>query len=103
MRDWLRTISRSDSVAGAVSPVDDRPRGVLLGLGPNQGAGADVPPLWLPGGHFAAAILFWLVGAAGLVLVAPDLAAGLYPLPRVLAVTHLFTLGWITTSILGAL
>src|SRR5690606_32806081 len=35
--------------------------------------------------------------------VAPDLAHGLFPLPRVAGVTHLFTLGWLTTSILGAL
>ncbi|NIQ54970.1 MAG: hypothetical protein GWN85_16270, partial [Gemmatimonadetes bacterium] len=33
----------------------------------------------------------------------PDLAAGLYATPRVAGVTHLFTLGWITTSIMGAL
>lgn len=61
------------------------------------------PPFRLPGEHFAAALVFWLVGAAGLVWIAPDLAQGLFPLPRVAAVTHLFTLGWITTTILGAL
>jgi hypothetical protein len=64
---------------------------------------SDAPPFVLPGSHFGAALLFWLVGAAGLVWVAPDLARGLFPLPRVAAVTHLFTLGWITTAILGAL
>jgi hypothetical protein len=63
----------------------------------------NAPPLRLPGEHFAAALLFWLLGAAGLVWVAPELAQGLFPLPRVAAVTHLFTLGWITTTILGAL
>jgi hypothetical protein len=61
------------------------------------------PPFRLPGEHFAAALVFWLLGALGLVWVAPDLALGLFPLPRVIAVTHLFTLGWITTTILGAL
>ncbi|MGD8319629.1 MAG: hypothetical protein PVJ02_04230 [Gemmatimonadota bacterium] len=36
-------------------------------------------------------------------VVAPDLAGGPFLSPRVVAVTHLFTLGWITTSIMGAL
>lgn len=61
------------------------------------------PPLRLPAEHFVAALAFWVVGAIGLVWVAPDLAQGLFPLPRVAAVTHLFTLGWITTTIQGAL
>lgn len=65
--------------------------------------GASAPPLVLPGSHFAAALLFWTLGTAGLVWIAPDVARGMFPLPRVVAVTHLFTLGWITTSILGAL
>jgi len=64
---------------------------------------ASSPPLVLPGSHFVAALLFWMLGAAGLVWISPDLAQGMFPLPRVVAVTHLFTLGWITTSILGAL
>lgn len=75
---------------------------------PAPGAGAGLvarsaPPLRLPGEHFAAALGFWLLGAAGLVWVAPDVAQGLFPLPRVVVVAHLFTLGWITTTILGAL
>lgn len=61
------------------------------------------PPLRLPAAHFAAALAFWAVGAAGLVWIAPDLAAGRFAASPVAAVTHLFTLGWITTSILGAL
>jgi hypothetical protein len=48
-------------------------------------------------------MLFLIAGAAGLVWIAPDLAAGLYPAPRVAGVTHLFTLGWLTTTIFGAL
>ncbi|HET7275076.1 MAG TPA: hypothetical protein VFI91_07830 [Longimicrobiaceae bacterium] len=61
------------------------------------------PPLRLPGEHFAAALAFWLLGACGLVWAAPDIAQGAFPLPKVVAVTHLFTLGWITTTIQGAL
>ncbi|HEU5050068.1 MAG TPA: hypothetical protein VFU00_07080 [Gemmatimonadales bacterium] len=61
------------------------------------------PPFLLPGKHFAAAMLFLLLGAVGAVAVAPELAAGAFPSPRVVGVTHLFTLGWITTSIMGAL
>lgn len=61
------------------------------------------PPFRLPGEHFAAALVFLAAGAAGVVVVAPELAVGAYPSPRVIGVTHLFTLGWLTTSILGAL
>ena len=53
--------------------------------------------------HFAAAMLFLIAGSAGLVWVAPQLAAGLYLSPNVAGVTHLFTLGWLTTTIFGAL
>jgi hypothetical protein len=53
--------------------------------------------------HFAAAILYLLAGATGLVWVAPELAAGNYLSPHVAGVTHLFTLGWLTTTIFGAL
>lgn len=61
------------------------------------------PSLILPGEHFAAALLFLVAGAVGLIWAAPDLAAGLHASMRVAAVTHLFTLGWLTTTILGAL
>ena len=44
-----------------------------------------------------------VAGAAGLVWVAPELARGWYPSGRVIGVTHLFTLGWLTLSIWGAL
>jgi hypothetical protein len=66
-------------------------------------AGAGTPPFIVPGEHFAAGLVFLLFGAAGLVWVAGDLAGGAYLSPRVAGVTHLFTLGWITTSIMGAL
>jgi len=61
------------------------------------------PPLRLPGAHFAVAGGFLLAGTLGLVWAAPDLARGSFGMPRVVAITHLFTLGWITTSIKGAL
>ena len=53
--------------------------------------------------HFAASILYLAAGAVGLVWIAPELAVGAYPSPHVAGVTHLFTLGWITTTIFGAL
>ncbi|MFW5952130.1 MAG: hypothetical protein ACOCVZ_08455 [Gemmatimonadota bacterium] len=66
-------------------------------------AARTAPPFRLPGEHFAAGMLFLLAGALGLVWVAPELAAGWYPSSRVVGVAHLFTLGWITLSIWGAL
>jgi hypothetical protein len=57
----------------------------------------------LAGEHFAAAILYLVAGAAGLVWIAPELAIGAYSSPHVAGVTHLFTLGWLTTTIFGAL
>lgn len=71
--------------------------------GPPGFAASKAPPFRLPGQHFAAALAFLVLGGAGLVWTAPELAAGAYPSPRVVAVAHLFTLGWITTSIMGAL
>ncbi len=53
--------------------------------------------------HFAAATFYLLAGAVGLVWVAPELAAGNFLSPRVAGITHLFTLGWLTTTIFGAL
>jgi hypothetical protein len=61
------------------------------------------PPFLLPGAHFTVAFGFLVLGACGLVWVSPDLAAGRFLAPRVVAVTHLFTLGWITLSIFGSL
>ncbi len=43
------------------------------------------------------------MGVGGVVWVAPALALGAYPSPHVVGVAHLFTLGWLTTSIMGAL
>ncbi|HET7621035.1 MAG TPA: hypothetical protein VFK39_03940 [Gemmatimonadaceae bacterium] len=53
--------------------------------------------------HFAASTLYLVAGAVGLVWIAPQLAMGMYPSPHVAGITHLFTLGWITTTIFGAL
>ena len=53
--------------------------------------------------HFAAATLYLLAGAIGLLWIAPELAAGAYPSAHVAGITHLFTLGWLTTAIFGAL
>lgn len=60
------------------------------------------PPL-LVGEHFAAALVYFASGAVGLVFAAGDLAQGHFFVPRVVAVVHLFTLGWIVLSIFGAL
>ena len=57
----------------------------------------------LAGEHFAAATLYLLAGAIGLIWIAPELSIGAYPSPRVAGITHLFTLGWLTTTIFGAL
>jgi hypothetical protein len=74
------------------------PRAPAAGL-----ASPDGPPPALPAEHFAAALAFFGAGALGLVLVAPELAAGAFYAPRVVAVVHLFTLGWLVLSIFGAL
>lgn len=74
--------------------------------GPALGAditAAQAPPLALPGEHFAAAMVFFVLGAVGLVAIAPELAAGVFFVPEVVAAVHLFTLGWIMLSIFGAL
>ncbi|HEY8368457.1 MAG TPA: hypothetical protein VIM86_04005 [Thermodesulfobacteriota bacterium] len=64
---------------------------------------ASLPPSSLPGIHFAAAFGALVVGAAGLVWAAPDLAVGAYLSFPVIGVVHLFTLGFVTTSIMGVL
>lgn len=60
-------------------------------------------PFWLPATYFSVGLLF--LAAAGLLLpfAAADLAAGRFLQPHVVAVVHLITLGWLTTSIMGAL
>jgi len=70
---------------------------------PIAGADPDEPTRSLPLAHFAAVAAAPAVGATGLVLVAPDLATGNLLAPRVLATTHVFTLGVIATAIFGAM
>ncbi len=72
-------------------------------FGVEIGAAAQAPPLALPAEHFAAALVFFVLGCVGLVAIAPDLAIGAFYTPRVVATVHLFTLGWIMLSIFGAL
>src|SRR5512140_2013844 len=61
------------------------------------------PPFPIIAGQFAAGFGWAILGAAGLVWLAPILAAGSFLDPRALGLTHLFTLGWITTVIMGVL
>ena len=53
--------------------------------------------------HFGAAVIYLVAGSISLVWIAPELAIGGYPSPHVAGITHLFTLGWLTTTIFGAL
>lgn len=64
---------------------------------------SSAPPFRLPGTHFIGVLVSLLLGAGGLVVIAPDLAAAQFLNPRVFAVTHLFTLGVIVTAVFGAL
>jgi hypothetical protein len=82
-----------------------RPRAAAPPLaGPGGPSTAEqMPPLVLPGEHFAAGLVWLVAGAAALPLIAGSLAAGAFLTPRAIAVTHCFTLGWVTTSIFGAL
>lgn len=62
-----------------------------------------MPPRSLPLTHFAAGVLWLAAGAGGLILVMPHLVRGAYLAPGVIAVTHCFTLGFMATTIFGAL
>lgn len=87
-------------------PVARPPGGAPSFGGPALGGGLTPAPgasLRLPGEHFAAALAFLVLGAIGVIWVAPQLAAGIYLSPHVAGVTHLFTLGWLTTTIFGAI
>lgn len=71
--------------------------------GPARDARPATAPSRLVMQHFLASTLYLVAGALGLVWIAPELAHGMYLAPRVAGVTHLFTLGWLTLTILGAL
>jgi len=64
---------------------------------------AHPPPFRLTAEHFASALTWLLAASGGLVAISGDLAAGNFLAPHVLAVTHAFTLGVLTTTIYGAL
>ncbi len=66
-------------------------------------AGQVVPSFPLVASHLGAAFGWALSGAAGLTWLAPVLARGQFLDPHLLALTHLFTLGWLSTSITGVL
>jgi hypothetical protein len=53
--------------------------------------------------HFLVGLGWLVVAVVGTMLVAPALATGVVLSPRLIAVTHTWTLGFVTTSILGAL
>ncbi|HEX5715205.1 MAG TPA: hypothetical protein VF179_03535 [Thermoanaerobaculia bacterium] len=60
-----------------------------------------LPPRWLPLLYFGFAHLC-LAAAFAAVALDPRGVAGFYYHPRMVAIVHLVTLGWITSSILGA-
>lgn len=64
---------------------------------------SNAPPFRLPGIHFIGVLVSLVAGSAALVVIAPALAAAQFLDPRVLAVTHVFTLGVIVTAVFGAL
>jgi hypothetical protein len=57
---------------------------------------AGIPLLYFGFAHFCLAL------ALAVLLARPDLPGGFFHHPRMIAVVHLVTLGWITSSILGA-
>jgi hypothetical protein len=66
-------------------------------------AAARATPFWLPASHFAAGLAFLCAIAVLLPFASADLAGGRFLQLRVVALTHLITLGWLTLSIMGAL
>ena len=75
-------------------------------IAPAHAAGlstASAPPFGLPGEHFVAAFVFFTLGTFCLACIAPELAGGTFLDPHVAATVHLFTLGFVSTSIFGAL
>lgn len=101
--DGTRAPGGGPALAGAAAHTAGGARGGAAPMvGPGMAA-AKAPPFRLPAEHFAAALVFLVLGVIGTVVIAPELARGAFVSPRVAAVTHLFTLGWITTSIMGAL
>jgi hypothetical protein len=92
------TASASPQAERGVHRVTSMPRDTAVGMA--RPATNNIP---LAAEHFAAATFYLLAGAVGLVWVAPELAVGNFLSPRVAGITHLFTLGWLTRTIFGAL
>lgn len=63
---------------------------------------AMLPAAVLPLVYFAGAHAALLVGL-GVLVATPDVAGAFHYHPRMIALTHVVTLGWVTASILGAL
>lgn len=82
------------------APATPRPPRAPL---PTAGGRPATPAQVVPVVHFVAGLAWLAVAVVGTMLVAPALAAGVLLSPRLIAVTHAWTLGFITTSILGAL
>ena len=59
------------------------------------------PPLWVPLRYFLTAPLFGVAAALVLLLAGPDVIAGRWN-PATLALTHLFTLGFMAMVMMGA-
>src|SRR5690606_33951533 len=98
--DVMPGVARSVPSPPAVAPPagGNPPAGAPIAMPAGAGlAAGKAPPFRLPGEHFTAALCFLALGTAGIVVAAPELASGAYLSPRVTAITHLFTLGWITT------
>ena len=73
-------------------------------LGRTLPVNAPAPPSYpLVAGHIATALAWFLLGSVLLVPLAGQLATGNFLDPRVLALTHIFTLGWLVTVITGVL
>ena len=70
---------------------------------PQPTAAPTPPPFPLLAAHFSLLAVSLVLGSAGLVAVAPLLAAGNFLAPRVLGVVHLFTLGVLLAAISGVM
>ena len=71
------------------------------GTDPNEARRVLLPPRGIPLLYFGFAHLS-LALALAVLLARPDLPAGFFHHPRMIAIVHLVTPGWITSSILGA-
>ncbi len=87
------------------APTSAPPSGPRVGPAPHAlpVTGPAIPYFPLIASHFAAGLGWALLGGAGLIGLASPLASGTFLDPRVLAATHIFTLGCLTTVITGVL